>query len=428
MRRIHMIGIGGIGMSALAQFYFLNGESVSGSDREASPTTELLEKKGLRVHIGHNASNIPEGTELVVYSDAVWPDTPERLRATELGIPQISYFEALGEETRGRTTLAVTGTHGKTTTTAMLAHILREAGKQPTAVVGSIVQDFGSNFLAGDLNLFVVEGCEYKDHVLKLSPKILVLTNAEWDHTDWFPTFEAMQGMFRKAILAVPADGAIITNVNHPNIAPLLTDVRARVIDYTKENAPKLTLEGEFNKMNARAAKAAAKAYAPDISDETIDTALSKFRGTWRRFEYKGVAESGAIVYDDYGHHPTAIKATLEALRAKHPDKKISLVFHPHLYTRTRDLFNEFVEELSRSDKVILVPIYPAREEPIPGVTSDALASAIAKKNKNVLALHSFEEIEAELRKTASPEDVIMTIGAGDIYKVADNLVRSPKK
>lgn len=424
MRRIHMIGIGGIGMSALAQFYLLNGESISGSDREASPTTELLEKKGLRVHIGHNASNIPEGTELVVYSDAVWADTPERMRAAEIGIRQISYFEALGEATRGRTTLAVTGTHGKTTTTAMVAHILREAGKKPTAVVGSIVQDFGSNFLAGDPNLFVVEGCEYKDHVLKLSPKILVLTNAEWDHTDWFPTFGAMQDMFRKAVLSVPEDGAIITHPNHPNIAPILSGVRTKIIDYTKESVPTLLLEGEFNKMNARAAKAATKAYATDVSDETIDTALSKFKGTWRRFEYKGVAESGALVYDDYAHHPTAIKATLAALRAKHPGKKLTLVFHPHLYTRTRDLFDEFATELSHSDRVILVPIYPAREEPIPGITSDALANAIAKKNGDVLSLHSFEEIEAELRKTSTAEDVIMTIGAGDIYKVADALVK----
>lgn len=424
MRRIHMIGIGGIGMSALAQFYLLNGESVSGSDREASPTTELLEKKGLHVHIGHDASNIPEGCELVVYSDAVWADTPERVRATERGIRQISYFEALGEETRGRTTLAVTGTHGKTTTTAMLAHILREAGKKPTAVVGSIVRDFDSNFLAGDSNLFVVEGCEYKDHVLKLSPKMLVLTNAEWDHTDWFPTFEAMQEMFRKAAHAVPADGVIVTNPNHPNIAPILSGVEARVVDYTKEHVPDLTLEGEFNKMNARAAKAAARAYASDIPETVIDEALTVFKGTWRRFEYKGVAENGALIYDDYAHHPTAIKATLDALRAKHPDRHVTLVFHPHLYTRTRDLFDEFVEELSRSDRVILVPIYAAREEPIPGITSDALADAIAKKNAHVSALHSFEEIEAELRKTETSKDVIMTIGAGDIYKVADALVK----
>lgn len=423
MRRIHMIGIGGIGMSALAQFYLLNGESVSGSDREASPTTELLEKKGLHVHIGHDASNIPEDTELVVYSDAVWADTPERMRATELGIRQISYFEALGEETVGRTTLAVTGTHGKTTTTAMLAHILREAGKKPTAVVGSIVRDFGSNFLAGDPHLFVVEGCEYKDHVLKISPKILVLTNAEWDHTDWFPTFEAMQEMFRAAVLAVPHDGAVVTNPDHPNIAPILSGLHVRVIDYTKERIPALNLEGEFNSMNARAAKAAAKEYAPDVPEAEIDRALSKFKGTWRRFEYKGVAKNGALIYDDYAHHPTAIKATLDALRAKHPDKKITLVFHPHLYTRTRDLFNAFTEELSRSDRVILVPIYPAREEPIPDITSDALAEAIAKTNKNVVALHSFEEIEAELLKTGSSKDVIMTIGAGDIYKVADALV-----
>ncbi|MBX9765366.1 hypothetical protein K2X83_01870 [Patescibacteria group bacterium] len=423
--RIHMIGVGGIGMSALAQLYLMHGEVVSGSDREASPTTELLAKKGLRVHIGHDAKNIPEGVELVVYSDAVWADTPERMRATELGIRQISYFEALGEATKERTTLAVTGTHGKTTTTAMLAYILRETGKNPTAIVGSIVQDFGSNFLGGDPNLFVVEGCEYKDHVLKLSPTILVLTNAEWDHTDWFPTFEAMQEMFRKAVMAVPENGAVVTNPNDRNIDPIVAGARCRLVDYTKETVPGLRLEGAFNTMNARAAKAAAKAYAPDLRDADIDVALSTFKGTWRRFEYKGIAESGALIYDDYAHHPTAIRETLAALRLKHPDKNITLVFHPHLYTRTRDLFHEFAEELSKADRVVLVPIYPAREEPIPGITSDALALEIAQKNKNVVALHSFEDIESELRKRGSEKDVIMTIGAGDIYKVADALTHN---
>ncbi len=423
--KIHMIGVGGIGMSALAQLYLLNGDSVSGSDREASPTTELLEKKGLHVHIGHSASNIPEGAELAVYSDAVWADTPERMRASELGIRQVSYFEALGEATRGRTTLAVTGTHGKTTTTAMLAHILRETGKKPTAIVGSIVQDFGSNFLSGDPNLFVVEGCEYKDHVLKLSPKVLVLTNAEWDHTDWFPTFASMQEMFRKAVMKIPADGAVVTNPNDKNISSIIAGALCRVADYTKEFVPELLLEGEFNRMNARAAKVAAKAYAPELQDADIDAALRTFKGTWRRFEYKGITESGARIYDDYAHHPTAIRETLSALRAKHPDKKITLVFHPHLYTRTRDLFGEFAEELAKADRVILVPIYPAREEPIPGITSDSLAEEIAKKNGNVLSLHSFDEIEADLRKSSSAKDVVMTIGAGDIYKVANNLVKN---
>lgn len=420
-----MIGVGGIGMSALAQFYLLNGESVSGSDREASPTTELLEKAGLRVQIGQNAANIPDGTELVVYSDAVWADNVERMRAEEFGIRQVSYFEALGEATRGRTTVAVTGTHGKTTTTAMVAHALKHAGKNPTALVGSIVRDFGSNFLSGNPNLFVVEGCEYKDHVLKLSPKVLVLTNAEWDHTDWFPNEEAMQQMFRNAIVALPKDGVVVTNPNDANIKKILLGTNASVVDYTGESVPELLLPGEFNRMNARAAKATAKILFPELVDSVLDEALKAFHGTWRRFEYKGLAESGALVYDDYAHHPTAIRETLNALRKKHPDKKITLVFHPHLYTRTRDLFGSFVEELAKADRIILVPIYPAREEPIPGVTSDSLADAIRHRNQNAISLGSFDEIEAELRKSSSPSDVVMTIGAGDIYKVADSLTKN---
>src|SRR3989338_8390850 len=263
--KVHMIGVGGIGMSALAQLYILEGHTVSGSDRETSPTTELLEKKGMRVSISQKAENVPEDTESAVYSDAVWEDNPERMRAKELGIKQISYFQALGDATVGKTTIAVSGTHGKTTTTAMLAKILSDAKKAPTAIVGSIVQDFGSNFLAGDPNLFVVEACEYKDHVLKLSPKILVITNLEWDHTDWFPSLDALQATFKKAVQKLPKDGAVIANPNDPNVAPVLLDAPCRVIDYTKETVPELALISEFNKMNARAAKAAAKAFAPDI-------------------------------------------------------------------------------------------------------------------------------------------------------------------
>ena len=421
--KIYMVGIGGIGMSALAQLYLLEGHQVFGSDREASPTTELLAKKGIRVLIGQKSENVPAGSELVVYSDAVWEDNPERMRAKELGVRQISYYEALGEATRNKTTIAVSGTHGKTTTTAMLAKILADLGKRPTAIVGSIVQDFGSNFLAGDPNLFVVEGCEYKDHVLKLSPKILVLTNIEWDHTDWFPSLEAMQEMFAKAAAALPEDGVLVIHGTDPKIAPVAARAKCRIISYADETVGAIQLLGEFNRMNARAAKAAAKALVPDASDAAIDASLASFKGTWRRFEYKGVAENGALVYDDYAHHPTAIRETLAALRAKHPDKKLTLIFHPHLYTRTRDLFHEFASELAKADRVVMVPIYPAREEPIQGVTSDSLADAINEKGGNALALHSFEEIEAELRKSGSAADVFMTIGAGDIYKVADNLV-----
>lgn len=424
--RIYMIGIGGIGMSALAQLYVSEGHSVSGSDREKSPTTELLEKKGISVALEQKAENISADTELVVYSDAVWEDNIERKRVKGLGVRELSYFEALGEVTRGRFVIAITGTHGKTTTTALIAKILKDAGKNPTAIVGSLVPDFGSNFLAGSPDLFVVEACEYKDHVLKLSPNILVLTNVEWDHTDWFPSLEAEQEMFGKAAAALPKDGAFVTNPNDPNIVPIISKATCKVIDYTKEEVPELQLVGEFNKMNARAAVAAVRAAFPDIPDTLIYGSVSSFKGTWRRFEIKGTTKEGALVIDDYAHHPTAIRETLKAAREKFPDKKLIVAFHPHLYSRTRDLMEEFAHAFSDADEVIIAPIYAAREEPILGVTAQALAEKISATGVSARGADSLSEVEQFLRSKLSSLNsnlIIMTMGAGDIYKVADALV-----
>ncbi len=423
--KIYMVGIGGIGMSALAQLYKTEGHDVSGSDREASPTTRLLEQRGIRVLLEQKAENVPHDAALVVYSDAVWEDNPERMRAKELGLRQISYFEALGEVSKGKYTIAVTGTHGKTTTTAMLAKILKDAGKEPTGIVGSLVSEFGSNFIQGKEDLFVVEGCEYKDHVLKLSPTILVLTNVEWDHTDWFPSLTALQEMFGRAAAALPKEGALVTDPNNPNIAPIIAKAQCRVVDYTKETVPELTLIGEFNKANASAAAAAARVYAPDIPEAAIQKSLAEFKGTWRRFEYKGKTKEGAIVYDDYAHHPTAIKETLAAVRQKFPGEKLIVAFHPHLYTRPRDLRDEFDDAFSVADEVLIAPIYPARENPIPGVTAETLAAKVAAKSgKPAAGFTSLADVEARLRELSAPNTILVTMGAGDIYKVADNLVK----
>ena len=422
-----MIGIGGIGMSALAQLYKAEGKNVSGSDREASPVTELLERKGVKVFLEQKAENVPADAEFVVYSDAVWEDNPERIRAKELGLRQISYFEALGEVSKGKYTIAVTGTHGKTTTTAMLAKILKDAGKEPTGIVGSLVSEFGSNFVEGKEDLFVVEGCEYRDHVLKLSPSILVLTNVEWDHTDWFPSLQALQEMFGKAAERLPQGGALVTDPHSPNIAPIAARAKCRVVDYTKEEVPELSLIGEFNKMNARAAAAAARAYAPDISDALIQKSLAEFKGTWRRFEYKGKTKEGALVYDDYAHHPTAIMKTLEAVREKFPDKTLVVAFHPHLYTRTRDLMEEFARAFSKADEVLIAPIYPARENPIPGITAETLAKRIAKNGVSAAGFQTLSEVEERLSAFSSSDAILFTMGAGDIYKIADALVSHVK-
>lgn len=426
---IYFVGIGGIGMSALAQLLAHEGKKVSGSDREESPTTQLLAQKGIRVTVGHDKCNIPAGTQLLIYSDAVWDDNVERIRAKEMKIPEMSYFEALGEVSKKMRTLAVTGTHGKTTTTGMLSAILKHAGKEPTAVVGSIVRDFpgrtgGSNYLAGRDDLLVVEACEYRDHMLKLSPEILVVTNSEWDHTDFFPSLDVMRASFQKAACAVPSHGTVVADVSGEGMQAILSGVTARIVDYTLELVPELKLLGEFNCMNARAAKAAARAAFPDISDAVIDEALKNFKGSWRRFEYKGETASGALVYDDYAHHPTAIRKTIEAAREKFPGKKIVVAFHPHLYSRTRDLMDDFAKALALADEVLVAPIYPARENPIPGVTSEALAEKVTALGTSARAFTSLRDVYLYLSESPKPEarSLLITMGAGDIYKVAEQI------
>lgn len=418
-------GIGGIGMSALAQMLAAEGNIVSGSDREESPVTEMLVKKGIAVCIGQKAENIPEGTNLLVFSDAVPENNPERVAAVERGIAQLSYFQVLGRVSSSKRTIAIAGTHGKTTTTGMLAKILHDAGAQESAIIGSIVQDFGSNYLQGDSDLLVVEACEYRDHLLELSPEVLVITNLEWDHTDYFPTLAALQATFRKAIQRVPEGGFIITDPENQNIQPLLEGVRATIIDYTQEASYELRLPGEFNRNNARAAAAAARAVMPEINESLIVDSLADFHGTWRRFEFKGIALGGVEVYDDYAHHPTAVAETLRALREKQEARggRIIAAFHPHLYSRTRDLLDGFARVFSDADEVILAPIYAAREPDDGSVSSALLAERIRSEGVSARSANSLEDIEQILRATTKPGDTIITMGAGDIYKVAEALV-----
>jgi UDP-N-acetylmuramate--alanine ligase len=314
----------------------------------------------------------------------------------------------------------------------MLAKILADAGAQETAIIGSIVKDFGSNYLKGESDWFVVEACEYRDHLLELSPRVLVITNLEWDHTDYFPSLAALQESFRKAVAKVPADGAIIANPHDANVAAALDAAKAqgvlnaRMIDYTLEPAYKLRLPGDFNQMNARAAAAAARAVLPDISNDSIVTSLAQFHGTWRRFEYKGTTASGAAVYDDYAHHPTAAAATITALRAKADAEgkggNIIIAFHPHLYSRTKDLLDEFATAFAGADRVLIAPIYAAREPDDGTVSSEILAERVRANGVDARAYPSFDAIAQELAR-CGPGDTIMTMGAGDIYKLADRLV-----
>jgi UDP-N-acetylmuramate--alanine ligase len=422
-KKVHFVGIGGIGMSALAQLMLDCGVTVTGSDREVSPVTELLESKGITVMIPQVAENVPEDAELVVYSDAVPEGNPERLRADDLSIEQQSYFKALGIISEGKRTVAIAGTNGKTTTTGMAARVLKDAGASPTAVVGSIVKDFESNYLPGTSNIFVVEACEYQRHFLNLAPEVLVVTNIEFDHTDYFRDLVDVQDAFRTLMERVPAHGAIITDATHPNISPLLLNVTAKIIDYTQESSYALRLPGEFNIMNARAAAAAARFIYPSLVEDQLTQSLADFHGTWRRFEYKGKTKQGAEVYDDYAHHPTAIAGTLAELR-KRTKGKLFVAFHPHLYSRTRDLFDGFSMAFKDADYALIAPIYAAREVDDGQMSSVLLAERIDANGTHATALDSFDAIEEALG-AAGPDDTIVTMGAGDIYKVADALVHA---
>lgn len=422
-RTIFFTGIGGIGMSALAQLLTERGDSVSGSDREESPITEMLIGKGIEVYIGQKEEHIFEGIDLLVYSDAVPENNPERARARALGITELSYFEMLGTVSATKRTVAVAGTHGKTTTTGMLTKILSDANAHPQAIIGSIVRDFGSNYLSSgesESDVFIVEACEWKRHFLSLSPEMLVITNLEFDHTDYFDDLADVQDAFASLIAKVPSHGAIITDTEHPAIAPLLQKTEARIIDYMKEPVYPLTLKGEFNEMNARAAAAAAKTILPAITMTALNRSLESFTGTWRRFEYKGVTKTGAKVYDDYAHHPTAIMETVRALKPE-VTGKLYVAFHPHLYSRTRDLFDGFVRAFRLADEVLIAPIYGAREIDDGSVSSELLAEAMQAVGTHARAL-SFEDIEAVLIREPKEGDVIMTMGAGDIYKIADRI------
>lgn len=420
--KVHFVGIGGIGMSALAQLALHNGTAVSGSDSAASPITKLLQKLGINIVIGHTVEHVPSDAQFVVYSDAVSAENPERQQARRLGIEELSYFEALGRFTQGKFVIAVAGTHGKTTTTAMLAKILWDVGRKPTSIVGSIVRDFGSNFIAGDQSLFVVEACEYRDHFLHLRPNILVITNIEWDHNDWFSNLSAVQATFRKAVQGLPPDGVLVTDATNQTIAEMLDGLPVRIVDYTSESVGQLRLIGEFNRSNARAAKAAARVLVKDLNVGSADAALTNFTGTWRRFESHGMTQSGALVFDDYAHHPTAVRKTIEAARARYGDRRILVAFQPHLYSRTQEFLESFAEALSQADLVYVSPIYAARETPILGVRHDVLVDRINQTRSCARAFSQLSDVQKQIERETGPGDLIITMGAGDIYTIADRL------
>ncbi len=423
IKKVHFIGIGGIGVSAIARMMLGRGVAVSGSDRAPSLITERLENLGATVFFGHDASQVEGDVSLVVYSPAISHDNPELVRARELGIPSYSYPEMLGKVSEGLRTVAVSGTHGKTTTTAMIAEMLIAVEKNPTVIVGSLLKS-GSNFIPGESNLFVVEACEYKRSFLNLSLEILVITNIDSDHLDYYKDLDDIISAFHELAMKVPTHGFIVADLSNESTRRALEGISAQVVNY-RDVLPgtslKLSVLGEHNERNARAALAVAQILGIALS-EALD-AVKIFEGTWRRQEYKGETATGALVYDDYAHHPTEIRATLQGFRARFPDRQIHVVFQPHLYSRAKLLLDDFSKSFTDANNVVVAPIYAAREAVDPSITSDILSAAIASQGVPAQAFENFSSIETHLRATSQKGDIILTMGAGDIHKVGEALL-----
>jgi len=423
IKKIHFIGIGGIGISALAGLLFHDGKEISGTnDSESHETLDELRKQGVPISL--NQAVLPNA-DLYIYSDA-WLTLNPRIieKAKESGIPTLSYFEALGIYANQYYVIAVSGMHGKTTTTAMLVDIFEAAGKDPTAVIGSIRAKTGLNYRAGKSKYFIVEADEYRRHFLNFRPDILIILNIDRDHLDYYKDLADIQDAFRTLVKQMSEKGFVVTDRSSHIIKPVLEGVSAQVIDYKKyiDLNIKLKNPGLHNYTNAAVAMAAAA--CEKLNMEMVKKALEDFSGVWRRFEYKGKTESGAVVYDDYAHHPAEIKATLKAFREKFPDRIIIVLFQPHLFSRTKILFEDFAKSFSGADEVVFAPIYAAREKSDGSVSSEQLAQAVSNYGLNTHYFNSFIDIENYLHEHAGENNLVITMGAGDIYKVGEALVK----
>ncbi|MBI2097868.1 MAG: UDP-N-acetylmuramate--L-alanine ligase [Candidatus Vogelbacteria bacterium] len=405
VNKVHFIGIGGIGISAIARLFLQSGKQVTGSDQTLdSPVIAELKKRDAKIYHGQRARQVPRQVDLVIYSFAISEDNPERRAATRRGLPLLSYPAALGLLSQGKFTIAVAGTHGKTTTAAMLGTICRAAKLDPTVIVGSLMKAGKTNLWIGRSDYFIVEACEYRRSFLHLSPRILVITNIDNDHLDYYRDLADIQSAFAALAAKVPRGGKVITEKKYGQIKLPI----------------RLLLSGRHNQRNAQAAIAAAKAVG--VSERLARQALSKFRGTWRRFEAKGRTRRGALIYDDYAHHPTEIRATVQAARERFPKERLVLAFQPHLYSRTKLLFSDLAESLAAADEVLLLPIYAARERPDSAINSRLLAAAVSQAGTPTRYFGTFQTAEKYLNQQLSRGDLLLTLGAGDIFVLGEKL------
>ena len=448
-KNIHMIGIGGVSMSGIAEILLNFGFNVTGSDSSASEITEILNKKGIKVIIGHDLDSISK-SDLVVYSAAIKQDDPEMLEAKRLGVPTIERADFLGELTRCfKDTIAISGTHGKTTTTSMISLCFLQALKDPSIQVGAILKQIDGNYKVGNSEHFIIEACEYVESFLKFSPKAEVILNIDNDHLDYFKTFENIKNAFIKYVKLLPDDGLLVINGDDANCLDLPQYTKAKVLTYgiTNKNTDffavniafdndgfpefdvynkdgfydriKLNVPGTHNVLNCLACIALCNEYG--IKKEDIKSALLAFTGAHRRFEFKGKV-NGASIYDDYGHHPTEIVATAKSLMNKKYNESW-VIFQPHTYSRTKNLLDDFAKALLNFDNIIILDIYAAREKNTYNISSKDLVDKIISLGKDAKYIPDFYECVSYIKENVKENDIIMTLGAGTVTQIGPMLL-----
>jgi UDP-N-acetylmuramate--alanine ligase len=447
-KHIFFVGIGGIGMSGIAEILLERGYRVSGSDRQLSDITVYLADRGAQIYEGHHAENLVD-IDLLVYSSAVHENNPERQQATNLGVEQIRRAEMLAQIMVDKMNIAIGGTHGKTTTTALCSKIVIDGDLDPTVVVGGKLKNLKTNARLGQGNIFITEADEYDRSFLALSPDLAVLTTLEADHLDCYKDLTDIKNTFIEFANKVSDDGFVICCIDDPGIREILPNIASPVITYGtdpdadyravnlsfKENGStfdiqtrdliveciSLQIPGQHNILNALAAFTIADTL--EIPLEKVKSSLHQFAGVDRRFEIKGVVNNIMII-DDYAHHPTEVEATIAGARNGW-DRNLIVVFQPHLYSRTRDFYKEFTLALSKADKSIIADIYPAREEPIAEVDSTLITKEAEKKGfHNFHYISDKNDIEDYLLKEIKAGDMVITMGAGDIWTVSENLLK----
>ena len=446
---IHLIGIGGISMSGIAEVLHNWGIFVTGSDCTKSKITDRLSSHGIFISIGHN-TNLVEKADFVIYSAAIKPDDPELVCAKTNNIPIVERADFVGFLTRiYDNTIGVAGTHGKTTTTSMISLCFLEAGLDPSIQVGAMLKDIGGNYRVGNSDFFILEACEYVESFLKFSPQSAIVTNIDNDHLDYFKTFDNIKNAFAKYVNLLPKDGVLVTNGDDPDCLDLKKHTNAKVITfgirndkanfvgrnivYDKNGFPKfdvyrngayygefkLSVPGLHNVYNALACIAMCSTYG--ISRQMLKTVLAKFGGANRRFEYVGTFDN-MEVYDDYAHHPSEISATAKAMKNK-TYRQSWVVFQPHTYSRTKELLSDFAEALLDFDNIIVTDIYAAREQNTYGVSAKDLVNKIAEFGKNAIYISDFDDIATYIKGHACPYDLILTMGAGTVVEVGKKIL-----